>query len=315
MANLKLVTLTAIGCLVFLSACRSGSRDIGEGEDGELFIGQVEVTETTSRGVNPGNRTLVIEGFNGRVQLSGANSETAQLEFTKRGRGRNDATAQDALAGITVDEQGGDDAYLFSLSAEHQNRASVDVIGTVPVSTPVRIELANGSISISAADGPIDVEIQNGMIQIGGTSRSVRAHAANGDIEVGVRMVQPDGSINLETSNGNVTLRMPGSSSVRVDARTSVGSVNVDGLDFANRRLDRQVAGASFTGSLGGGNARVDIRVRNGVIRLSEGQTIDLPGISGPAPQPIPQDTSAAVPMEETPLEETPPDTTVADTL
>jgi hypothetical protein len=312
MKSLRLVSLTAIGCLILLSSCQRGSRDIGEGDDGELFEGQVEVTETTSRGVDPGNRTLVIEGFNGRIQLSGTDGYTAQLEFTKRGRGRNDSAAQDALAGINVDEQGGDDAYRFNLTSDHQSRSSVDVRGTVPVATPIRIELANGSVSISAADGPIEVDIQNGTVQIGGTSRSVRVRASNGDIEVAVRMVQPDGTINLETSNGNVGFRMPGSSSARVDARTSVGSVIVEGLDFANRRLDRQAAGAAFSGALGGGNARVDIRVQNGVIRLSEGQTIDLPGISAPEQRPVPiqEDTSAAAPGHTPPA-----DTTVTDSL
>jgi hypothetical protein len=277
-----LLSISILASLVLLTSCQRGSRDVYEGEDGELVIGQAEVSETTARGVNPGNRTLVIAGFNGVVELSGTDDATAQLEFTTRARGRNDSAARETLAGISIDESGAEDAYRFDLTSQHRDRSSVDVRGTVPVNTPLRIEMAHGVISVSGADGPVEIAVSNGTVRVGGTSRDVSVEVSNGDIEVGTRMIQPDGSIRLETANGDVTLRMPASSSVRVDARTSVGTVHVAGLDFASRRLQREVAGASFSGQLGGGNARVDVRVQNGVIRLLEGQTLSLEGLQLP---------------------------------
>lgn len=282
MATSRFYPVLVLGLIVLLSGCRSGTRDIGEGEDGELLIGQAEVSETTTRGVNPGTRTLVITGFNGNIELTGSDGDTAQLEFTKRARGRNDGAARETLGEIDIEESGGDDAYRFDLTARQTDRSAVDVRGTVPVGTPLRIEMTNGSVAISAADGPIDIDMRNGTVRIGGTTRDVTARVGNGDIDLGTRMVDPNGSIRLEASNGNVSLRMPASASTRVDARTTVGTVRVSGLEFSSRRLQREGAGSSFSGQLGGGNARVEIRVQNGMITLSEGQTHSLDGMQAP---------------------------------
>jgi predicted small secreted protein len=299
MLSVRLVPILLLAASILLASCQRGSRDVGVGEEGDLRIGQVEVTETTSRGVNPGNRTLVIDGFNGDIELTGTDGANAQLEFTKRARGRNDSAAREALADVTVDESGTDDAYIFQLRADRTDRSAVDVRGSVPVGTPLRINLSNGTVSLSAVDGPIDVDVANGTVRIGGTSRDVTVDLSNGDIWLGTRMIQPDGRIRLETANGTVTMRMPGSASAQVDARTSVGAVRVSGLDFANRRLQQEGAGSRFSGQIGGGNARIELRVQNGRITLEEGQTLALERMNGEALPPVEEPLMDEMPEQD----------------
>lgn len=275
MSRVQLVSAFAL--LLLFSGCRGDDDNLGEDAEGALAVGQAEVQETATRGVSPGGRTLVLSGFNGHVQLSGSDEQTAQLTFVKRARGRDDAAARAALADVRIGESGADNAYTFTMESDNPERSAVDVRGTVPVGSSLRIELGTGRIELSAIDGPLAVQNRNGGIRVAGISQSAEIETVNGDVEVGMQLVPSDGAINIATQNGDIIFTAPADASARVEATTSTGTIRVEGLSFSSRRLDQRTVGAQFRGQLGDGNAEIELTTQNGMIVLREGRVLTLP--------------------------------------
>ena len=283
---MRSITLSLLIFFVLISGCRTEREDIVLGDADELIVGQREVQDSSTRGVDPGNRTIVLSGFNGDIELRGSNDPTARLEFIRRARGATDERAQEVLQSVEVDESGTDDSYRFAMTTSDPARSAVDVRGTVPVGSSLNIELQSGHISIVNVDGPIDITNENGGIEVSGASQRMNLNTRNGDIAFDMRMIPPEGNVVAETRNGSIEAGLPTSASLRVDARTSVGDIYVSGLAFENRRLDRRQAGARFSAQLGGGTTDVNVNTENGSIRLRE---------SGGMAAPLPDTTFAPV--------------------
>ncbi len=270
--------------LLLLSACQSDEPGIGESEDGFMIVGQSEVEETSVRGVSPGLRTLVLSGFTGNIRLSGSNDPNARLEFTKRARADDDTGARRLLGDVQVDEAGTDDSYTFTMQSERPEQSAVDVSGTVPADTPIRIEMQSGTIELTGVDGPLDITSQHGDIRVSGPGSSVRIVTRNGDVELGMRLVPSDANVSVTTSNGDLMIGLPTAASAQLDARTSAGGIRAAGLSFTNRRLQTNGAGSRLTGQLGQGNAPIELRTENGSIIIEEGLTMELPADTLAAP-------------------------------
>ena len=260
----------ALLSLTLLTACQERT-EVSQTEEGRLVLGAAESEEVIERGVNPGARTLVLEGFNGNIELTGTDASTASLRFVKRGRGSDNEHARERLSDITIDETGDDQAYHYSMESSDPAMTSVDVVGTVPRGTPVRIQLQSGSVSLSGVQGPIEVDNESGTVDISGAQRSVDVETRSGTIQADLERLPEDAAVRLVTENGNVTLALPTSISAQIEAETGAGQINVEGLRFSSRRLSPKGAGAQFAGQLGRGTARIEARTQNGTILLREG--------------------------------------------
>ena len=254
-----------------------GEPEVSQTQEGRLVLGESEVTAEVTRGVVPGARTLVLDGFDGSVELTAAAGEAAALTFIKRARGDSDADAREMLEDVQIAEEGDEQTYRFSLQTDRPEQTSVDVRGAIPPQTALRIEMTSGSVSLSGVDGPIQVTNENGNVRIAGAGESVSVQTQAGAVDVGLRLLPARASVNLRTANGDVTLGLPAEASARIEAETQVGDIRVQGLDFTDRRLRPEGAGASFTGRLGAGNANVELHTQNGAITLQEGSTLALP--------------------------------------
>lgn len=275
MRHSSIAFLTA--SLLLLSACRTDDSTIGQTDDGFMVIGESEVEETTVRGVSPGLRTLVFDGFHGDIRLSGSSDPNADLEFTKRARADDDTGARRLLGDVNVDEAGTDESYTFTMTSNLPAQSSVDMSGTVGASTPLRIDMESGTIDLAGLDGPLDITNRNGDVLVEGTGHSVTIETRNGNISLGMRLVPADASISITTQNGDLTLRLPSTTSAQIDARTSAGGIRASEISFLNRRLQRSGAGTRLTGQLGQGNATINLRTENGSITIEEGRVMEEP--------------------------------------
>ncbi len=300
--------------LLVLAGCQQQD-EVGQTAEGDLVIGQAEVTSELRRAVAPGDRLLVLDGFNGAVHLHGTADVTAQLTFTKRARGRNESDAQELLDRIGVRESGNDERYAYVMRSPTPDRSAVDVTGTAPQGTQLRIEIESGPIALADIRGPITVDHVSGSVQIGGAGASVSITSRNGSVALGLQALPAEATVKIETENGNVEVALPERVSARVEAQTSAGSINTDGLNFEQRRLTPKGAGAQFEAQLGTGNASIDLRTENGTIRLYRG-TVEPPAApADTSTVPMPADT-AATPATDRPAPP-PADTmaTSADTM
>lgn len=279
---LALFATVAAGGLL-LAGCNLGSSGSGEG---------VEVTQRVKRGVTPGQRTFVIDSYNGDVTLQDTSSQEADLTFIKHARAGSREQARQLLDQIRIEERGGEGEFAYKLASGAAGRTSVDVQGRLPQSTQLRLHLQRGDVALSGLRGPLDVNNENGDIRIGGVARATRAETRNGSIEVGMRRVPSEAEVRLRTANGDLQLTLPASASVDVEARTEAGEIDTGNFNFEEQELNRNGAGARFEAEQGGGEAAVRLRTENGDITVRRGTVRRLPSVEADTTQAAPRDTT-----------------------
>ncbi len=293
-AALPVMTMALI-MAILLSACGQATDDVGESEEGGLVLGHTEEREVTERGVAPGGRLLVLEGYHGNISLEATSDRFATLEFEKTARGDDSEGALRLLDEVDITEEGSDDAYRYVIQSSDNRRTAVNVRGTMPEGTNLQIQWESGLISLSGPDGPLQIRNGSGGVQVAGIADNADIRVNNGAIFVGVEDLPSNTTIELETSNGDVTVSLPSTASARIEAQTSAGAVQISGLSFVDRSLDPEGAGAEFNGQMGQGNANIRLLTENGSIYLNEGGMDRLP--AGDTLQ-VPVDTASASPAD-----------------
>lgn len=308
-----------------LAACqRTGDSDIARTGDGVLRLGSVEVVDTVARAVAPTGRPLVLEGLRGSVQLKGADRSTADLSFVRRGRGDSRDDGQSVLDGITITESGTEAEYTYTLEADQEKYAAVDIQGEVPSPVALRIDRLSGPVDIEGVEGKLTIDHQHGDVQVQGAAAPVEATLKNGDVQVDFQSVPSEGSVLLETSNGDIHLGLPPNASAQIDAQTEVGTIRTQGLSFTAEQFAPINAGARYDAELGTGEPTIELRTQNGSITLravTPSGTADT--TAAPATVPSTDTTIVAQPdtgtasdtVATTDPDTMDPDTTAADTI
>lgn len=274
--------------LLFLAACERPAPTVQQGPDGQLVLGDAEALATSERSVTPAGRTLVVENFNGTIDIGVSDGPTALLRFTRRARGTDEATAADVLAGVTVTETAESGRVRFALQAQNPSLAAVDVRGTIPRGTYLDLVLESGTVSVRGVDGPLRIRLANGTVQVTGSAAPVDVQAQNATIDVSVSRLTS--GVTLASATGPISLGLPPGASAAIDAQTQLGSVLVDGLTLRDRRLDTSGMRSRLTGRLGTGTHRVGISALNGDVSLHPAVP-DAPApdtLTGAIPAPVP---------------------------
>jgi hypothetical protein len=294
-----------------LAACqRTGESDIARTDEGVMRLGSVEVVDTVDRVVAPNDRPLVLEGLRGSVHLQGAGRPTADLSFVRRGRGDSREDGQSVVEGISITEGGTEAKYTYTLAAEKEKYAAVDVRGQVPRASALRIDRLSGPVHLDGVRGKLTIEHEHGDVRVQGAAAPVETTIKNGDVEVGFQSVPTEGSILLETSNGDVHLRLPPTTSAQIDAQTDVGTIRTQGLSFSTEQFAPTNAGARYDAQLGVGEPTIELRTQNGSITLQARDTTSADTTdAGQGPTPTVPVADTTMPARSV------PDTQRADTL
>lgn len=317
-----LLASVAVGCL---TACEQPSTsDVDQTEEGVLRLGTVEAVDTMSRAVAPNDRPLVIDGFRGRVDLRGADQETAELRFVRRGRGEDAETARGVLEDVTISESGSQDAYTYSLETEGAAYSEVDVRGTVPRQSNLRVEQTSGPVFITGVKGALTVAHEHGPVTVRGAASSVDVEIRNGNLQAHFSSLPTDAEVRLRTENGDITLRLPPAASTQLSAQTDVGVIRTRGLALSEERYRPRDAGGRYTAQLGPGAASVELRTQNGSILIeaadtAQTDTTDRAPVADSLRPPVPGMTGDTTPPSPTRVdtigeEAARPDTTITDT-
>lgn len=300
-SSIRLFTFVIVALL--FSAC--SQQEVVQNEEGVFVLGSVEESQTSERGISPGSRSIEIDAINGRFVLNGIQGDVASFTFTKRARGTSVEKARSLLEKIEIDEQGDDLTYSISVDTPERALSAVDITADIPVNTPIVLNFESGSVRISNLNGPQVVRGTAGSISFMGSSNSVNLETRNGDIEAAFVTIPQDSEIMLRTSNGDVSVGFPPSTSVDVTATTSAGSVGTSGIDFSSRSLASNGVSAKFTARSGVGQSSLTATTFHGDVSFAS-WTPDPATINPPAaPQSAPDDT----------LETSKPDSVLADSM
>jgi DUF4097 and DUF4098 domain-containing protein YvlB len=248
------------------------------------YTAEETVTQSFEVGEPP---HVVVETFNGKIEVTTDSSNTVQASVTKRGAGASQSAAQDDLKNVqvTMTEESGTIRIVARRTLQNSTWGNSGAWATlkVPNGTSLELRSSNGSVTVTGPTGDVTVNTSNGKIQIAGsqgrlqldtsngaidvsaTNALVTAHTSNGAITFRGDLAQGDHS--FRTSNGRITLTLPSNASFTIDAQTSNGKIT---SDFAVSRTSGS-RDTELRGTVGQNpTTSVTLRTSNGGIEIQQ---------------------------------------------
>jgi Putative adhesin len=157
-------------------------------------------------------------------------------------------------------EVSGGNLTLSSISGHARLEVSGGNI-TVAETGSLRAEVSGGNLSAGAVTGSLELEVNGGNLSVA-HSASLRAEINGGQLSWAGRL--DSGRHTVEVNGGQATLRLDGGSSVTVEAESTLGGVSAS---FPLRKTGGMMH-STYSGVLGGGEAKLNCEVNAGQIRL-----------------------------------------------
>ena len=179
----------------------------------------------------------------GTVRVDGSARAAVDVEATKFASGETE------LRSIHVDvHKEGNEVVVATTYEGSTHGGGVRYKITVPSAAAVDIDNVAGAVDVAGVSGDLSVETQAGRI----TADCGR--------------VDGNRSIDLDATTGAIDLTLARDSSATVDARSTVGHISSELSEIVAQR--ENFVGASATGKIGNGNARIRLTTTTGAISL-----------------------------------------------
>lgn len=252
--------------------------------------GREEQTDRQTRTVRIGtDGELTLGNIAGDITVTRANGTEATIEIVKTARARTVDEAREflGLVTVTVTERSGRAEVKTVYPGDdmrRNNRRNVNVSVAYTVSAPAGTRLTigsiSGSINLSGIKGDVSANSISGSVHIANAGRIASAKSISGDVEI--LDTQTDGSMDVSSVSGSVTVRKVAARSI--DVGSISGSVVVQ-----DARCDRVQAhtisgNVEFGGTLAKGG-RYELNSHSGDVRValagSTGFEVEASSFSG----------------------------------
>ena len=202
-------------------------------------------------------------GQNGGVQVEGWSQDRVSVRAKVWANAQSPDRARELAADVRVSFRNG------RLSADGPDTARRESWGVswevmVPTDTDLDVETLNGGISVTEVRGEIDFRAQNGGVHLNGVAGDVSGRTTNGGVHVELDGRSWDGAgLDVETTNGGVTLAVPSDYSARLETGTVNGGMSLDFPVTVQGRV-----GKRLSTTLGEGGPTVRAMTTNGGVRV-----------------------------------------------
>ncbi|MBI5769764.1 MAG: DUF4097 family beta strand repeat protein [Verrucomicrobia bacterium] len=129
----------------------------------------------------------------------------------------------------------------------------------------VKLGTSGGNITVGRVDGPASLSTSGGSIKVDSVVGALKAHTSGGNIRAGVAGPLKDDCV-LSTSGGSVRVTVDKAAAFRLDASTSGGSVDAEGLTITLEKSSRDRS--KLAGSVNGGGPLLKLRSSGGSIEV-----------------------------------------------
>ena len=126
----------------------------------------------------------------------------------------------------------------------------------------LQADTSDGDIVLDDFDGPVSVRTSDGAVRVRGATRTVQAQSSDGDVDVQFSAT-PDGDCRLQTSDGNVVVKVGSDMPLSIDGKTGDGRIKSD-LPLVGETGKRRLRG-----DINGGGPTLSLRTSDGDIALS----------------------------------------------
>jgi DUF4097 and DUF4098 domain-containing protein YvlB len=263
-----------------------------------------EDTETKTFKVKDAPR-VVVETFNGDIDVTAVSAGTVQAKVTKHTRGATQDEADEDLDNIEVTmTQAGDTINIRARETQRKlmgsGRGARVELQTPPGSVldlktsngkvaaqgatdDVKAQTSNAAITVKGSKGKLQLTTSNGKITAEGGAGRLELKTSNGGIVAQAEDVVVDaetsnagiqwlgrlseGKSSFRTSNAKVVVALPGDASFKVDAHTSNATITTDfALPTSARKRKAQL-----TATVGENPAaQIKIHTSNGAVEIKK---------------------------------------------
>ena len=230
------------------------------GGDRERFC---EVREATLAA--PSNGLSVDGRENGGVVFHGWDKNQVMVRSTVQAWAYSRAEAESLVKSVRVIT---DDGRIRAEGPRSWRDASwaVSYEVYVPRKMDLEAETQNGGVSADSVEGRLDFHAVNGGIRLCEVSGDVRGETTNGGVYASLTGSQWRGTgLDLETTNGGVTLDIPRAYNAQLETGTVNGSLDIDFPITIQGSLTRRLRT-----TLGSGGALIRATTTNGGVRIRQ---------------------------------------------
>jgi hypothetical protein len=216
----------------------------------------------------PAGPLTVDAGQNGGIRVEGWDGNEILVRAVVQASAREEADAKRLASGVEIRAGGG------RVSATGPDRSStgtrewwsVSYRISVPRRTDLDLNATNGGVTIANVAGTIRFDTTNGGVRLADLGGAVTGRTRNGGVRIMLGGSQWEGAgLDVETSNGGVTLAIPEPYNAELETRTVNGGFRFDyPLTLTGELSPRR--GISTT--IGAGGAPVRVRTTNGGLRI-----------------------------------------------
>jgi hypothetical protein len=213
----------------------------------------------------PAGPLNVDAGQNGGVSVEAWDRNEIRVRAIVRGSARDEARAK-SIAGQVQVQSGGGRVYATGPDLDRREWWSVSYRINVPRKNDLDLSATNGGITIVGVSGNLRFDTTNGGVKLQDVGGRVNGETRNGGLDVRLNGSRWEGEgLDVETSNGGVTLSIPDGYNAELETRTVNGGLNIDFPITVQGELTSR-RGISTT--LGSGGPPVRVRTTNGGVRI-----------------------------------------------
>lgn len=238
----------------FVRDCDSFGRD-----DSERFC---EVRDTR---MAVGQRLFVDARENGSVRFFGADRNDVLVRALIQTYADTRAEAEQLAKEVRI-EAGNERVYSDGPSNRRSRGWYVSYEVWVPRRMNLEAETHNGGLRVRDVTGRMDLRAVNGSIALSGVGGNIRAETTNGSVSASLTGTTWAGEyLDLETTNGSVTLDIPRGYNAQLETGTVNGGMNIDFPITVQGSIGRRISTR-----LGNGGPRIRAMTTNGGVRIRE---------------------------------------------
>ncbi len=237
----------------------------GQGDNGDDQRQHCEVRESTL----PAGPLTVDAGDNGGISVEAWDRNEIRVRAVVRGSARTDDRAREIANGVQV-QSGGGRVSATGPDRERREWWSVSYRINVPRKNDLDLSANNGGITVTGVNGNLRFDTTNGGVRLTDLAGRVNGSTRNGGLTVNLGGSRWEGEgIDVETSNGGVTVAVPEGYNAQLETRTVNGGFRSDipltlqGVLSSRRGISTQ---------LGSGGPTVRVRTTNGGLKIGRRQ-------------------------------------------
>jgi DUF4097 and DUF4098 domain-containing protein YvlB len=239
--------------------------------DGIDDMDDVRVEEEDTRSFSSSQiKEVEVETINGSVECSVWDSDTIQVTFDKWATGDDREEAEDRMDDMKISISEDTGSGTLSIDVDRRSYSwggyGCNVSLNIPSSISLDLKSTNGAIEIQDTRGSAILETSNGSITVRNHYGELNGSSSNGAINVDI-ILPAYGECILRTSNGQIVLSVPNTTSAMIEASTSNGKIEIEGLDVTATKVGK----TDFKGKMGGGKGHIDLETSNGNVLVKNG--------------------------------------------